>query len=608
MIDFAQTILMYLSFLLGVSSTPQDQANWQVVKRWTQSSSGVYQFVSVNYDLIPACKRSPSSQIAFPSVIHSATQVYVNGQLIVNHGDPSFKHTRGFYGAPVLPCSMLLNQDGYLRWELSSYSKYFARFSEYPQITASVPAANFFYETLPIIGAGALFILCLFNLLIFYKKIPHQKLVSLVLSNLLTGVYFMGTVLENFSLSIPMLYAHKIADVGLWLGFVFFINLLYLEKIIPKIANHLNFAVCFTAIMVIVFAGDADTIQLGTTIPFLPVLGTTSYAIFNLVRRRILDRKTILQKISLTIFVFTCFNDVFIVLGVSSMMPILPLGIICSYVFILLSINEEIMKTYFQRDELKRLSEDLAIANFELKNAQALVVQKSKLEGLGTLAAGIAHEINNPLNHVYALIKPLRVLTRNVGEERKQKKIDAALFAMKDCLEMTFAIIHSLKSFTGINQSEVKEINFHQSIKHILIILKSRTRNIQVDLSVPKDLTIIGNHVSINQVMMNLIANACDAIPEERIGRIDIAVFEKNGRVYFQVKDNGTGISIDHQEKIFDPFFTTKEVGHGMGLGLHICQLEINKVGGNISFTSAKDQGTKFVIALPKVSEMRKSA
>ncbi|NRA44331.1 MAG: hypothetical protein HRU09_05170 [Oligoflexales bacterium] len=279
-----------------------------------------------------------------------------------------------------------------------------------------------------------------------------------------------------------------------------------------------------------------------------------------------------------------------------------------SYVFILLSINEEIMKTYSQRYELKRLSEDLAVANFELKNAQALVVQKSKLEGLGTLAAGIAHEINNPLNHVYALIKPLKSLTRNVGEEKKQKKIDTALFAMKDCLEMTFAIIHSLKSFTGLNQAEVKEINFYQSIKHILIILKSKTRNIKINLDIPEHLSVIGNHVSINQVMMNLVSNACDAIPEDRIGRIDIAAFETNGRVYFQVKDNGTGISKDHQEKIFDPFFTTKEVGHGMGLGLHICQIEINRLGGNISFTSAKDEGTKFVIALPKMNELRKSA
>ncbi|MFK7823219.1 MAG: sensor histidine kinase, partial [Oligoflexales bacterium] len=227
---------------------------------------------------------------------------------------------------------------------------------------------------------------------------------------------------------------------------------------------------------------------------------------------------------------------------------------------------------------------------------------------LGTLAAGIANEINNPLNHVYALIKPLRIMTRNIGNKKKQKKIDTALFAMKDCLEMTFSIIHSLKSFTGINQSEVKEIKLIQSINHILTILKSKTRNIKININVPENLSIIGNNVSLNQVMMNLIANSCDAIPDDKIGRIDITAYQKNSRVYLQVKDNGTGISKDHQEKIFDPFFTTKEVGHGMGLGLHVCQIEINKIGGNISFTSAKDQGTKFEIALPKEYELRKSA
>lgn len=432
MSEIAQTVLLYLSFLLGVSNSPPDQANWEVVKRWTQKNSGVYQFVATNNDLIYACQKSPSAQITFPSIIHSATQVFVDEQLVVSHGDPTFNHTKGFYGIPVLLCSTLLNEAKSIRWEVNSYSKYFARFSQYPSVSASIPAANFFYETLPIIGAGALFILCLFNLLIFYKKVSNLKLISLVLSNLLTGVYFMATVLESFGVSISMLYAHKIADIGIWFGFIFFINLLYLEKIIPKAGNYFNFLVCILAIMVIAFASDGDTIQFGTTIPFIPVLGITSYAIFNLIRRKVYTRKTILQKISLTIFVFTCFNDVFVITGISSMMPIFPLGIICSYVFILLSINEEIMKTYYQRDQLKRLSEDLSSANFELKNAQALVVQKSKLEGLGTLAAGIAHEINNPLNHVYALIKPLRIMTRNIGDKKKQNKIDTALFAMKD--------------------------------------------------------------------------------------------------------------------------------------------------------------------------------
>lgn len=608
MSELAQNVLLQLSLLLGVINYPADQENWQVVKRWGQNNTGVYEFAATNRDLITKCKDKPTSQVVFPSVIHSATRILIDGRLVVSYGDPTFQHTKSFYGAPVLPCSVIGNGGSEIEWQVYSYSKYFARFSQYPTLSSSGPIINFFYETLPIIGAGALFILCLFNLLIFYKKVSNSKLISLVLSNLLTGIYFMGTVLESFGLSVPMLFAHKIADIGIWFGFIFFINLLHLEKIIPKTANYINFIFCFLAILVIAFASDGDTIQLGTTIPFLPVLGITTYAILNLVRRKVLNRKTALQKISLTIFVFTCFNDVAIIIGVSSMMPILPLGIICSYVFILLSINEEIMKTYNQRDELKRLSEDLSVANFELKNAQALVVQKSKLEGLGTLAAGIAHEINNPLNHVYALIKPLRSLTRNLGDEKKQKKIDTALFAMKDCLEMTFSIIHSLKSFTGLNQSEIKEINFSQSIKHILTILKSKTRNIKINLDIPEDLSTLGNHVTINQVMMNLVANACDAIPEGRIGRIDIAAFEKNSRVYFQVKDNGIGISKDHQEKIFDPFFTTKEVGHGMGLGLHICQIELNKMGGNISFTSEKNQGTKFLIALPKVEEMRKSA
>ncbi|NRA46861.1 MAG: hypothetical protein HRU09_18080 [Oligoflexales bacterium] len=261
MSDFALTVLMYLSYLLGVTNSPPDQTNWQVIQRWKQNDAGIYQFVAVNKDLITDCKQSPSSQIAFPSVIHSATQVFVNNQLVVKFGDPSFKHTRGFYGAPILPCAALLNGAESIRWEVSSYSKYFARFNDYPSISSSVPVANFFYETLPIIGAGALFILCLFNLLIFYNKVSHLKLTSLVLSNLLTGVYFMGTVLENFGISIPMLYAHKIADIGIWFGFIFFINLLHLEEIIPKIANYINMGTCFLAMLVIAFASDADTIQ-----------------------------------------------------------------------------------------------------------------------------------------------------------------------------------------------------------------------------------------------------------------------------------------------------------------------------------------------------------
>lgn len=245
-------------------------------------------------------------------------------------------------------------------------------------------------------------------------------------------------------------------------------------------------------------------------------------------------------------------------------------------------------------------------AQKEKEEMQTQLFRSSKLATLGTLAAGVAHEINNPLTvitgNIFLLNKKLKLA--NFPAELL-KHIERS----REALSRIEQIVNGLRNFARANSDEVSNINIHRVINETIslvdYIARKKCVNIKTELSAANSV-IKGNLGKFQQVAMNLITNAFDAldsVPPSQPRNITLSTKNEAEKVIFVCSDSGSGITPDNIQKIFDPFFTTKPVGKGTGLGLSISQSIVANMKGHISVTSKCNEGTSFVLSFPFVNE-----
>lgn len=309
---------------------------------------------------------------------------------------------------------------------------------------------------------------------------------------------------------------------------------------------------------------------------------------------------------------------------------------------IALGVKRKQTEVQLQRSEhqLRHQAEALQTTLQELRRTQSHLVQSEKMSSLGQLVAGVAHEINNPVNFIYGNLAHARAYTEDLLKLVElyqthyvtphpdiQKEADAMelefvmqdlpklINSMKVGAERIQGIVSSLRTFSRMDEAEMKAVDLHAGLESTLMILQNRLKA-GPDLSAIKVIREYGDLPKmecyagqLNQVFMNIISNAIDALKEVRLcghaNKRDACITIQTqqtdtGHVNIHITDNGSGIPETIRDRLFDPFFTTKPIGKGTGMGLSISyQIVTEKHGGRLTCQSQVGEGTTFTIAIP---------
>jgi signal transduction histidine kinase len=239
----------------------------------------------------------------------------------------------------------------------------------------------------------------------------------------------------------------------------------------------------------------------------------------------------------------------------------------------------------------------------ELVEVQRQLVQAEKLATVGTLAGGVAHEINNPLTAILTNVQMLLVSNKVTSDDRESLQL------IEEATKRCRTIVKKLMTYARrpLETTATATIDLLDVVRSVISFLgyQLEQENIKI-ISEAKEgsYEIEGNRNELEQVLTNLVLNARDAIKRiKKDGAVHISLFRNNDWINIEIRDEGIGMPKDIIPKVFDPFFTTKEVGRGLGLGLSICQAIVERHNGIITVQSEPNRGSRFTIQLPKTEE-----
>jgi signal transduction histidine kinase len=294
--------------------------------------------------------------------------------------------------------------------------------------------------------------------------------------------------------------------------------------------------------------------------------------------------------------------------------------------------RDEVVATNESLDEHKR---ELEFTLENLKLTQSQLIQSEKMASVGVLTAGIAHELNNPINFVSGNVNPLRrdvdylfsiikkyddIIMANkledtfAGVDELKDKMDFSILikeiinlleGVEEGANRSSQIVKGLRSFSKLDEDKCQLYDIHEGIDSSLILLQSKFKDrikVRKDYGELKELECFPS--KLNQVIMNVLTNSIQAIDGK--GEILIQTVSSDIGIKIIIKDNGKGMTPEVKKHIFEPFFTTKEVGKGVGLGLSISFGIIEQHNGNIDVISEPGKGTEFIISLPRTQSDQK--
>ena len=254
--------------------------------------------------------------------------------------------------------------------------------------------------------------------------------------------------------------------------------------------------------------------------------------------------------------------------------------------------------------DLRETTQEMERREQELREKQEQLVQAGKLATLGELTTGVAHELNNPLNNIGLFIGNVldQIRLGRLDPEAAERELENA---MEQVRKATVIISH-LRTFGRAASVTFEPADIDEVIEHSLLLMQEqlRLRGIEVVLDLcAEELIVFGNPIQLEQVFVNLLTNARDALEDARTKRIWIETTRDDELITVRFSDSGPGIERDLEQRIFAPFFTTKEVGAGTGLGLSITYSIVKEHAGEIAVERRNGRGASFRIELPAMRD-----
>jgi C4-dicarboxylate-specific signal transduction histidine kinase len=262
-----------------------------------------------------------------------------------------------------------------------------------------------------------------------------------------------------------------------------------------------------------------------------------------------------------------------------------------------------LVQSHQYQAKLARQNQVLETTIGQLKETEAQLVQSEKLASLGRMSAGIIHEINNPLNFATTGLFTLRKRT-NALAPAFQAECQGILLDVEEGLKRVKNIISDLRMFTHPDTGNREEVQTAEAVAAALRFLSNEWKDkVQIQQKLPEAQTVLANKNRLIHVLVNLLQNSLDALPNKTFRderpTIWIEGRREPGKSILLVRDNGPGIEPQHLDKVFDPFFTTKDVGQGMGLGLTICYRIVQDWRGRIAVRTEPGQFCEFALEFP---------
>jgi signal transduction histidine kinase len=249
-------------------------------------------------------------------------------------------------------------------------------------------------------------------------------------------------------------------------------------------------------------------------------------------------------------------------------------------------------------DAFNRMMDELEMARDREKVQRAQLAHTEKMAAVGTLAAGVAHEVNNPLAGVLACVE--NMLSDPDDAAARERYLDLIV----DGLNRIERTVNTLLNFSRQREMRLEETSLNHNLRHVVELVGYQLRQSGVEVRFDLDETgavVMADHFQMEQLFLNLVLNAVQAMP--RGGELVLRTRVGNDAVVAEVRDTGSGIPEEVLDRIFDPFFTTREVGEGTGLGLAVSDSIVAAHGGTIGVTSTLGVGTVFRVELPRPGE-----
>jgi signal transduction histidine kinase len=583
MSSFATALLLALSAALGVRDAPPPDPTWRVVQPWIERG-GAHRFVAESETLPIACREG--GVVAFPLLVHGAHRVWVDGRLVGEFGDPTFRSVDQTYNAPSLSCSLL--HGGVVRWEAVSYSAYFARALHYPERRAHAGAFRLLGPTVWLMSAGALLALGAFFLAVF-SVLPRRYVWAFAGTCAGWFVFFTCAAGGGPFFEASMLIVHKVGDIGLWVGMALIFSCFREEGWLPARVTLMCQGLFAAAVLLMVAAEDGDTIQLGTTIGFPPAGLGICWAAFAIVRdavrNRKLDQRRALTLSALLVFLGTSLHDIGLTLGLFSGSLLTPVGFLGGMLALGLAVSVRVNEIFAERERLRlHLEEEVErkTAQLERSMEETRVTQERRLQWLGLMASFLRHELKNATVGLQTSLALLRRRSREGGQYLA--RADRSLLQMRTLLD---AVARASSVETLVSEAKHGPVDLTRVLCERVDDLAAIHAGTPIESRVEQGLHVQGNAELLELLLDKLVNNAVEH--SNPGAAVSLTAIRRGGHAVLEVRNQGDPLP-DAGDRIFELAFSTKDASsEHFGIGLYVARLIAEAHGGHIRARSESE-------------------